>query len=108
MHYAVVVMLELLCCIHAYRTGQERYWIFIIFCFPVIGCVAYFVIVMLPETGADRHGHTLLMRLQDKLNPERHLRKLTEELAIAETNQNHYAWRVWGVITKLFPIISRR
>ncbi|MDQ9301157.1 hypothetical protein RF183_23010, partial [Escherichia coli] len=24
MHYAVVVMLELLCCIHAYRTGQER------------------------------------------------------------------------------------
>ncbi len=57
----------------------------------MIGCVAYFVIVMLPETGADRHGHTLLMRLQDKLNPERHLRKLTEELAIAETNQNHYA-----------------
>ncbi|MCH6480708.1 hypothetical protein MMN66_18105, partial [Escherichia coli] len=40
MHYAVVVMLELLCCIHAYRSGQERYWIFIIFCFPVIGCVA--------------------------------------------------------------------
>ncbi len=31
------------------------------------------------------------MRLQNKLNPERHLRKLTEELAIAETNQNHYA-----------------
>ncbi|EFL4495594.1 tetratricopeptide repeat protein [Escherichia fergusonii] len=91
MHYAVVVMLELLCCIHAYRTGQERYWFFIIFCFPVIGCVAYFVMVMLPETGADRHGRTLLMRLQDKISPERHLHKLTEELAIAETNQNHYA-----------------
>ena len=88
MHYAVVVMLELLCCIHAYRSGQERYWIFIIFCFPVIGCVAYFVMVMLPETGADRHGRTLLMRLQDKISPERHLHKLTEELAIAETNQN--------------------
>ncbi|MCW3189450.1 hypothetical protein OJO69_17705, partial [Escherichia coli] len=28
MHYAVVVMLEMLCCIHAYRTGQERYWFF--------------------------------------------------------------------------------
>ena len=91
MHYAVVAMLEMLCCIHAYRTGQERYWFFIIFCFPVIGCVAYFVMVMLPETGADRHGRTFLMRLQDKINPERHLRKLTEELAIAETNQNHYA-----------------
>src|SRR5699024_11430488 len=72
MHYVVVAMLEMLCCIHAYRTGQERYWIFIIFCFPVIGCVAYFVMVMLPETGADRHGRTLLMRLQDKINPERH------------------------------------
>lgn len=47
--------------------------------------------VMLPETGADRHGRTLLLRLQDKISPERHLHKLTEELAIAETNQNHYA-----------------
>ena len=31
------------------------------------------------------------MRLQDKISPERHLHKLGEELAIAETNQNHYA-----------------
>lgn len=91
MHYAIVAMLQLLCCIHAYRSGQERYWIFVILFFPVLGCVIYFVMVMLPETGADRHGRSLFIRLLDKFNPERHLRKLTEELAIAETNQNHFA-----------------
>lgn len=90
MPYAVAAMLQLLCCIHAYRSGQERYWIFVILCFPVLGCVVYFVMVMLPETGADRHGRTLMIRLLDKFNPNRHLRTLTEELAIAETNQNHY------------------
>ncbi|AUT95100.1 hypothetical protein HV119_01490 [Citrobacter freundii] len=90
MHYAIVAMLQLLCCVHAYRSGQERYWIFVILFFPVLGCVIYFVMVMLPETGADRHGRSLLIRLLDKFNPERHLRKLTEELAIAETNQNHF------------------
>lgn len=90
MHYAIVGMLQLLCCVHVYRSMQERYWIFVILFFPVLGCVIYFIMVMLPETGADRHGRTLVMRLLDKLNPERHLQKLTEELAVAETNQNHY------------------
>lgn len=91
MHFAIAAMLQLLCCVHAYRSGQERYWIFIILCFPVLGCVVYFLMVMLPETGTNRHSRSLLVRLLDKFNPDRYLRKLTEELAIAETNQNHYA-----------------
>lgn len=91
MHFAIAAMLQLLCCVHAYRSGQERYWNFIILCFPVLGCVVYFLMVMLPETGTNRHSRSLLVRLLDKFNPDRYLRKLTEELAIAETNQNHYA-----------------
>ena len=91
MHFAIAAMLQLLCCVHAYRSGQERYWIFIILCFPVLGCVVYFLMVLLPETGTNRHSRLLLVRLLDKFNPDRYLRKLTEELAIAETNQNHYA-----------------
>lgn len=90
MHFALVAVFQLLCCVHAYRSGQDRYWIFIILCFPGLGCIIYFFMVMLPTTSAERHGRTLMMRLVDKINPERHLRKLTEELAIAQTNQNHY------------------
>lgn len=89
MHFAVIAMLQVLCCIHAYRSGQERYWIFVIFCFPVLGCVIYFIMVMVPETGAERHGRSLMARLLDNVNPERHLRKLTQELAIAGTSENH-------------------
>lgn len=90
MHFAIAAMFQLLCCVHAYRSGQDRYWIFIILCFPGLGCIVYFFMVMLPTTSAEHHGRSFIVRLQDKINPERHLRKLTEELAIAETNQNHY------------------
>lgn len=70
MHFAIAAILQLLCCVHAYRSGQERYWIFIILCFPVLGCVVYFLMVMLPETGTNRHSRSLLVRLLDKFNPD--------------------------------------
>lgn len=84
------VAVQLFCAFHVVRSGNDRYWIFIILVFPGMGCLIYFLFVVLPEAGASYHGRSLAMRIIDKILPERHLRKLTEELAIAQTNQNHY------------------
>ncbi|NDO81098.1 hypothetical protein CJP72_10070 [Citrobacter sp. NCU1] len=81
---------QLFCAFHVVRSGHDRYWIFIILVFPAMGCLIYLLFVVLPGMGSSYHGRSLMLRIMDKISPERHLRKMTEELAIAETNQNHY------------------
>lgn len=84
------VAVQLFCAFHVVRSGNDRYWIFIILVFPGMGCLIYFLFVVLPDASSSYHGRSLTSHAMDKISPERHLRKLTEELSIAETNQNHF------------------
>jgi hypothetical protein len=76
------VVLAVLMGIHAVRTGRERFWLFILLAFPLLGSVIYAVVNVLP----DLVGHGTVRRIGadavKTLNPEKDYReaqKLVED-----------------------------
>ena len=61
--------------VHAVRTGQPLYWVFILLLFPGLGSLIYAIAILLPEmrhsTGARRATH----KVREILDPGRELRE---------------------------------
>lgn len=89
MPFGLIVILQIICGIHVVRTGQERYWLFIIIFLPAIGCAVYLLAVVLPGLFGSHHGRRVMRKAQDHINPERNVRELRNELALAPTSENY-------------------
>jgi len=87
----VEVSLQLMCAAHVVRTGRDRYWIWIILAFPLLGCIAYFVAEMLPELLGMRGTRQAMRQARRAIDPEHRYRLLAEELATADTAENRKA-----------------
>jgi hypothetical protein len=74
---------------HAVRSGQDRYWLMILFAFPGIGSLVYALMVWLPEMRYTRHGHALVRGVRQALDPTRELRAAQEALEVTATTENH-------------------
>lgn len=88
MPYIAIVALQLFFVVHAVRTGRETIWIWILVFVPGIGCAAYFLTQILPELGQSRTVRRAQNRLTKAIDPGRELRKLKDDLAVADTQQN--------------------
>lgn len=85
------VGMQIMCAIHVARTGRDRYWIWIILAFPLVGCLAYFVAEMLPELLGTRGARQAVSNARRAFDPERDYRALAEELDTADTVENRRA-----------------
>lgn len=74
--------------VHAVRSGQERYWLFVLFAFPGIGSVVYALSIWLPEMRHSRHGRQLVGGMKRALDPSRELREALEAVDISANSQN--------------------
>lgn len=81
----LVIACQVTCGLHVVRSGQERYWLYLIIALPGLGCLIYFLGIMLPDLLGSRRGRRTLNRLHDSIDPERHLRALRDELDIRDT-----------------------
>ena len=63
------VVIAILFATHAIRSGQDRYWLMILFAFPGIGSLVYALMVWLPEMRHTRHGHALVRGVKQVLDP---------------------------------------
>lgn len=82
------VLVAILFAVHALRTGQDRYWLFILFAFPFLGSVVYGIAVWWPES---RHSHGVRKAMrgaQRILDPQRELREARAELEHSATPNN--------------------
>lgn len=61
---AADLIIQLLFVMHAIRTGRDRYWIWIIVFFPVIGCIIYFLSECCPDIIENARKHKNQKRLQ--------------------------------------------
>ncbi len=52
--FLVSLAAQIFCIVHALRTGRGWYWFFIIFFFPMVGCIIYFFVEILPDIQAGR------------------------------------------------------
>ena len=73
---------------HVLRTGQDRYWLMILFAFPLLGSLVYFLMVWLPDARRSTQGQLVARGVQKLLDPSRELREAQEALEVAATPAN--------------------
>jgi hypothetical protein len=88
---ALTFGLQLLCLAHVLRTGRGCQWLFIILALPLVGCVAYFFVEILPELQHSRAARRAVRDIGAVIDPERDLREMAKRLAEADTVENRAA-----------------
>lgn len=75
--------------VHAIRTNQPMYWLFLLFLFPGLGSLVYGIAVWLPEMRSHRGVRRAGAKVKQLLDPGRELREATEanELSPSVGNQ---------------------
>jgi hypothetical protein len=82
------VIIAIFFAMHAVRTGQDRYWLMVLFVFPGLGSLVYALTIWLPEMRHSRHGHALVRGVTQILDPSRELRAAQEAFEITATTGN--------------------
>lgn len=86
----VIPLLQILAAIHAFKTGRETVWLWVIVAFPGVGTAAYFILEIVPDI---RRG-SLRDAMEEALDswiPGRRLRRLQERLSTTDTVANRQA-----------------
>ena len=82
------ILIALFFAIHAVRSGQPIYWLFILFSFPLLGSLAYFLVVFLPNSRIERSAINALASATRALDPTRELREARAAFEYTPTAQN--------------------
>lgn len=67
--------LNILCIVHAIRTGRANYWIYILVLAPGIGSLCYLFMELLPSARGTRTGRKVEVGLIRAIDPDRALRE---------------------------------
>lgn len=85
---AVSILLQIACITHAVRSGRVQYWPIIILIGSIVGCLAYFLVEILPEMRNSRTAKRVVANVARTIDPEKRKREITAQLEIADTVQN--------------------
>lgn len=83
----LLIACQIVCGLHVVRSGQERFWLYLIIGLPGLGCLLYALGIMLPDLLRSRSGRRVVNQLHDRFDPERHLRALRNDLDISDTRE---------------------
>ncbi len=82
------VVIALFFAVHAVRSGQNNYWLFILFVFPLLGSVVYFFAIFLPNSRLQRHARQLANNAVKALDPTREVREAQAAYDYSPTAQH--------------------
>lgn len=82
------VLIALLFAVHVVRSGQNMYWLMILFLFPLLGSIVYFVAVYLPESRLRHTVRRSMVAAGRVLDPGRELREAQHAYDLTPTAQN--------------------
>jgi hypothetical protein len=88
--FVLSIALQVICGIHAVKTGRER-WLFIIIFFSLIGCLVYFFVEFLPDLRHQPVAANASSGLFKILDPGRDLRRLRDQLTRTDSINNRKA-----------------
>lgn len=74
--------------VHAVRSGQQMYWLIILFSFPMLGSLVYFVAIYMPHARVDRGARKVAAVVSKVLDPTRELREARQAFEYTPTAQN--------------------
>jgi hypothetical protein len=82
------ILVALFFAIHAVRERREMYWLFVLFAFPVLGSIVYFVAVFLPSSRLEHSAARAGRALQASLDPGREVRDAQRAFELTPTAHN--------------------
>ena len=84
----LIILLQVICAVHALRSGRGSQWIWIIVFIPLVGCAVYFVVEVLPGLRGSQAVRRVGADLVSTIDPGRNLRDLEEAVEISDTVKN--------------------
>jgi hypothetical protein len=82
------ILVALFFAIHVVRSGQQMYWLIILFSFPLLGSIVYFVAIYLPNSRLERGARKAVSIAAKALDPTRELREARAAFDYTPTAQN--------------------
>ncbi len=82
------VVIALFFAVHAVRSGQDRYWLFVLFAFPLLGSIVYGLAIWLPDWRYSHVGRQVVRGVQRTIDPSRELRAAQDAFETAATTEN--------------------
>jgi len=82
------ILIALFFAVHAMRSGQDKYWLMVLFMFPGLGSVVYFFAVFLPQSRLERTIGKAGSAVLKSLDPGRDLREAQAAFDLTPTAHN--------------------
>ena len=86
--YLLSFALQILFAVHAWRTGRDQFWIFILLIFPGVGCALYFFAEILPEMLKGPEADRIKAWWAHRKDPDKDAREAWDALDAAPTVAN--------------------
>ncbi|NNU45116.1 tetratricopeptide repeat protein [Ramlibacter montanisoli] len=86
--FGLYFALAIFCAVHVVRTGQPLYWLMILFAFPIVGSLVYFVAVYLPNSRLQRNALKAVSAAAKAIDPQREVRAAQAAFEETPTAQN--------------------
>lgn len=84
LHFLVAIFFA----VHVIRKGRQMYWLIILFSFPLLGSLVYFLVEFLPASRVDRGLKSAAAMALKVLDPTRELRAARDAFDLTPTAQN--------------------
>jgi hypothetical protein len=92
MPYGLIILaLQVVCVVHAAKTGRFWPWGYVVIFLPGFGALAYVLIELLPEWFGSVQGQKARKSVVGSLDPSRRYRALTDQLEVTDTIANRAA-----------------
>jgi hypothetical protein len=82
------VLVALFFAVHVIRSGQQMYWLMILFMFPGLGSLVYFIAIFLPNFRLQHGARKAVTAAAKTLDPGRELREARDAYEYTPTAQN--------------------
>lgn len=82
------ILFAVFCAFHVVRTGQQLFWLFILFAFPLLGSLVYFFMVYMPNSKIERGARKAVAATAKAMDPQKEVRLATSDFEHAPTAQN--------------------
>ena len=84
LHFLVAIFFA----VHVIRKGRQMYWLIVLFSFPLLGSLVYFLVEFLPASRVDRGLKSVAALAVRAFDPTRELRAARDAFELAPTAQN--------------------
>lgn len=73
---------------HVFKTGRPYWWAFIIFSFPILGCIVYYFVEVFPSSREATSARRKTRQLVRAINPDADLKRRIEDLEVCGSTEN--------------------